>query len=264
MSGFTNRNYPQLLAYRNEGLRKVGARFPDEIERPKARSFFPTVWPASRESSYPSMALGPWRIGAVGPSMILAHEAIANVAEVKVLDIGCAAGHFRNYLQLRDANRAVVYTGMDIAPPPVDFPVYASLDSVPDRDFDLVFMSEVAEHMPADVFAEQYAARFPQLLSPSGIAVVGVPNPLAPTILQRDVTHVQHYHWFDLYAILRFFFDEVDVVRTHFIHTPRRFLTLPLQRLLCYVLEIDWCEGLTLIARSPGALQHLRGPQETL
>lgn len=251
MNGFTTDNYPELLTYRNEGLRKVGARFVDEIERPKSRCFFPTVFSAKTSTAYPSIGAGPFRIAAVGPSMILAHEALAHYESAKVLDVGCAAGRFRDYLTLRKPSRAIEYAGMDVAPPPVDFPVYPSMEAIDTANFDLVFMSEVAEHMPADVFAERYLSRFPHLLKPSGMAIVGIPNPLAPTILERDVTHVQHYPWFDLYAMLRFFFDEVDVVRTHFVHTPRRLLTLPLQRMLCYVLEIDWCEGLTLVARGP-------------
>lgn len=251
MKSFTRDNYPELLEYRNEGLRKVGARFVDEIERPKARCFFPTVWPASTQTAYPSIAVGPLRVAAVGPSMVLAHETLAGRKTAKVLDIGCAAGRLRDYLKLRDSGRQITYVGMDVAPPPVDFPVYSSIADVRESDFDLVFMSEVAEHMPADVFVDEYLARFPQFLNPGGAAIVGVPNPLAPTILQRDVTHVQHYPWFDLYAMMRFFFDEVDIVRTHFVHTPRRLLTLPLLRVVSYVLEVDWCEGITLIGRKP-------------
>lgn len=251
MKSFTRDRYPELLEYRNEALRKVGARFVDQIERPTARCFFPTVSQALRTSNYPSVSVAGFRMAAVGPSMILAHEALAALSRAKVLDIGCAAGRFREYLMLRDPERVIDYVGMDIAPPEVSFPVYSSIDSVPDREFDLVFMSEVAEHMPADAFADEYLARFPAFLKSTGIAIIGVPNALAPTILDRDLTHVQHYPWFDLYAMLRFFFDDVDVVRTHFIHTPRRLFSLPVKRLLSYILEVDWCEGLTLIARAP-------------
>ena len=253
MNGFTRENYPQLLAYRNEGLKKYGARFTDEITRPPSRCFLPAVWSVAKPTAFPSVAIGPLRVGAAGPSMILAHEALAKRAQVKVLDIGCAAGMFRDYLLLRDRSRAIEYVGVDVAPQGGDFPVYASLDEVPGRRFDLIFMSEVAEHMPADVFLRDYLAKLPRLMSPQGLAIAGVPNPLAPTVLQRDVTHVQHYPWFDLYAMFRFFFDDVDVVRTHFIHTPRRLLSLPLRVTFSYFLEMDWCEGITLLARRPRA-----------
>lgn len=183
--------------------------------------------------------------------MIIADEVFRGRSSLKVLDIGCAAGRFRDYLADADPDRTVDYMGMDIAPPAVDFPVFARLEDVPARGFDLIFMSEVAEHMPADVFAKAYLSRFPALLAPGGVAIVGVPNPLAPTILQRDITHVQHYPWFDLYAMLRFFFEEVSVTRTHFIHSPRRLLSYPFLRVLSYLLEVDWCEGLTLVARRP-------------
>jgi len=251
MPKLTQERYHELLAFRNEGLRKVGTRYTDDIERPQARCFFPTVWHGSRETSYPAVSLGPIRVSPVGPTLILADEAIAERSRAKVLDVGCGAGRFRDYLQLRRPKREIEYVGMDVAPPAVDFPVYRDLGDVTDRDFDLILMSEVAEHMPADVFADDYLRRFPAMLKPNGVLVVSVPNPLAPTILHRDVTHVQHYPWFDLYAMLRFFFDDVDVVRTHFVCSFRRLFSLPMRRVLSFFLEVDWCEGIVLLARQP-------------
>jgi len=251
MRGFTTVHYPELLAYRNEGLRKVGARFTDQIGAPPARCFYPTFWHSNRASDFPSVSLGPWRAGAAGPSMIVAHEATAHRASVKVLDVGCAAGSFRSYLELRDPARTIEYYGVDVAPATDAFPIYPSIASVGTGAFDLVFMSEIAEHMPADTFAEEYLRPVAALLKPGGVAIVGVPNPLAPTALQRDITHVQHYPWYDLYALLRFFFTDVDVIRTHFVYGPRRLLSLPLKMSLSYFLETDWCEGVTAIARGP-------------
>ena len=251
MPKLTQERYHELLAYRNEGLRKVGTRLIDDIERPKARCFYPTVWHRSRHTNYPALALGPIRVAPVGPTLIVAEEAIAALDHAKVLDVGCAAGRFRDYLRLRRPKREIEYVGMDAAPPAVDFPVYRSLADVSDRDFDMILMSEVAEHMPADVFADEYLRLFPAMLKASGVLVVSVPNPLAPAILHRDVTHVQHYPWYDLYAMLRFFFDDVDVVRTHFVSSARRLLSLPMRRVLSYFLEVDWCEGIVLLARKP-------------
>ena len=251
VTGFTGQNYAQLLAYRNEGLRKFGARLTDQIERPPARCFFPKIWPASRESKFPSLRAGPLRIGAAGPSMIVADEMLAQRKRVKILDVGCASGSFRDYLQLRDPGRAIDYTGVDVTHFAVDFPVYPSLDAVPGNDFDLIFLSEVAEHMTADTFAQEYLRRLPRMLKRDGAAIVSVPNPLAPAVLHRDVTHVQHYPWYDLYALLRFYFEDVDVLRTHFLSSPRRLFALPLRRVLAYMIEVDWCEGIVLTARQP-------------
>lgn len=248
MTGFTAKNYAQLLAYRSEGLRKYGAVLTDQIERPPARCFFPKVWPASRATKFPSLRAGPLRIGAAGPSMIVADEALARRESVKILDVGCAAGSFRDYLELRDPGRCVDYAGVDVAHFTVDFPIYASLAEVPGNDFDLIFLSEVAEHMTADTFAEEYLQRLPRMLKRGGLAIVSVPNPLAAAVQHRDVTHVQHYPWYDLYAMLRFYFDDVGVLRTHFISSPRRLFTLPMRRTLSYMLEVDWCEGLVLTA----------------
>ena len=251
VTGFTGKNYAQLLAYRNEGLRKFGAVLTDQIERPPARCFLPKVWPASRAATFPSLRAGPLRIGAPGPSMIVGEESLARRESVKLLDVGCASGTFRDYLELCDSARRVDYAGVDVAHFAVNFPVYASLGEVPGKDFDLIFLSEVAEHMTADTFAEEYLARLPRMLKRDGMAIVSVPNPLAPAVLHRDVTHVQHYPWYDLYAMLRFTFEDVSVLRTHFISSPRRLLTLPLRRVLCYMMEVDWCEGLVLTARRP-------------
>jgi len=255
MIGFTAEHYQELLAYRQEGLRKVGATFNDQIERPKARCFFPTVWRSRNAIAYPAIRFGNWHFAGAGPSVVLAHEAMKNRSSFKMLDVGCAAGTVREYFRLREPGRKVEYFGMDIAAPAVDFPVYPDMASVEERNFDLIFMSEVAEHMAADRFATEYLARAATLLKADGVTIVGVPNPLSPTILERDITHVQHYPWFDLYALLRFFFDDVDVYRTHFISSPRRLLTHPMRRLIAYFLEVDWCEGLTLLARQPRARQ---------
>jgi SAM-dependent methyltransferase len=251
--GFTTEHYQELLAYRNEGLRKVGATFNDQIERPRARCFLPTVWHSRNAIAYPALRYGNWHFAGAGPSVVLADEAMKHRSSIKMLDVGCAAGTVREFFRMRDAARAIEYFGMDVAAPDVDFRVYPDMASVDERDFDLIFMSEVAEHMPADTFATEYLARSAVLLKSDGVAVVGVPNPLAPTMLERDITHVQHYPWFDLYALLRFFFADVEVYRTHFISSPRRLLTHPVRRLLAYFMEVDWCEGLTLLARQPKA-----------
>lgn len=243
--------YPELLHFREEGMAKVGARFVDQIERPRSRCFFPMVLPRGRATSLPSVQVGPLRVSAVGGSMILAADAVSGAGPLRVLDIGCAGGRFRDYLRLRYPDRAIQYVGVDVAPPDVDFPVYRSISEIDESGFDLVLMSEVAEHMPADVFLYEYLAKVAPLLASDGTMVVGVPNPLAPTILDRDVTHIQHYPWFDLYALIRFFFKEAHVVRTRFIHTPRRLLSLPFRILISYLLEFDWCEGLTVVAKMP-------------
>ena len=253
MTGFTGKNYAQLLAYRNEGLRKFGAMLTDQIERPPARCFFPKVLPASRATKFPSLRAGPLRIVGAGPSMIVADELIAHRTAVKILDVGCASGSFRDYLELRDPGRRIDYTGVDVTNFAVNFQVYPSLEAVPGDDFDLIFLSEVAEHMTADTFVKENLQRLPRMLKRDGCAIVSVPNPLAASVLHRDVTHVQHYPWYDLYALLRFYFEEVDVLRTHFVSSPRRLFTLPLRRILCYMIEVDWCEGIVLTARRPAA-----------
>jgi SAM-dependent methyltransferase len=241
--------YPELVAYRFEGLKNVRARFVDDFSKVPARVFFPTVWPSAAKPAFSTVSLGPWRIGGVLPSFIVAGEALKNRSRLKVLDIGCSDGALRDFFRSCHPAIDVEYIGIDIAPlPAADFPVYAELSAIPQASFDLIMMSEVAEHMTADECVDEYLSKLGPYLADDGIVVVGTPNPLAPAVLHRDVTHVQHYPWYDLYAILRLFFEHVRPLRTHFVTSPRRLAILPFKICLSYLLEVDWCEGLTMIA----------------
>lgn len=241
--------YPELIAYRFEALKNAGARFVDDFSKVPARVFLPTVWPTDAKPSFSTVKFGPWRVGGVLPSFIVAGEVLKNRPRLKILDIGCSEGALRDFFRSCHPAIDIEYVGIDRAPSPgAEFTVYRELAAIPRQTFDLIMMSEVAEHMPADELLDSYLKRLYEYLAADGVLVIGTPNPLAPAVLHRDVTHVQHYPWYDLYAMLRLFFEEVRPLRTHFVTSPRRLVILPFKICLSYLLEVDWCEGLTMVA----------------
>jgi hypothetical protein len=88
-------------------------------------------------------------------------------------------------------------------------------------------------------------------LSPSGSFVLSTPNPLAPGGIARDFTHTQRYPWYDLYAVFRLAFREVNVYRTHYVFSFRRLLQLIPRFVLCLLLELEWCDTLICVAKRP-------------
>ncbi|MHB1798590.1 MAG: class I SAM-dependent methyltransferase [Vulcanimicrobiaceae bacterium] len=248
-----------MLEYRFEALKKYRARFVDDFGHVPHRVFYPYLWMARGGKRFPGIRLGPIMVGSVPPAFRVALKLIAKrrLPGVKVLDIGCWDGMLGRFFEAF-LDSPIEYVGVDIAPPDVDFPVYPSLDDVKTSGFDLIMMSEVAEHMTADTLAEEFLPRIKRMLADTGTFVLSTPNPLVPTVLHRDVTHVQHYPWYDLYAIMRLFFDSVTPLRTHFVTSPRRLCILPVKKVLSYFLEVDWCDGLTFVATSPTKAGEIR------
>ncbi len=244
-------HYDELIAYRFEGMRFYGARFVDDIGRVPARIFYPLI-SLKQCARLPGAQLGPLNVASVPPVHRLAlREMSTRRGPLSVLDVGCSDGALKRYLDVKYTRGAVEYIGVDIAPPPgLTFPVFGALQDVPPRAYDLIVMSEVAEHMTAEELHGTYLPQIKRLLADDGVFVLSTPNPLAPTVLQRDVTHVQHYPWYDIYAIMRMHFTQVRVFRTLFLTSFRRLWTLPVKRMLCYFLEVDWCDGLTLLVKN--------------
>lgn len=100
----------------------------------------------------------------------------------KVLELGCASGHVTTALKARGHR----VTGVEIDPESAeraraiaDAVITADLDRealpdlIADRDFDVVLMGDVLEHLRDPLTVLQEAA---QLLQPEGFAVVSLPN----------------------------------------------------------------------------------------
>jgi 2-polyprenyl-3-methyl-5-hydroxy-6-metoxy-1,4-benzoquinol methylase len=252
-SPIVDKNYNKLVEYRLEGLRKAGARHAGHNKKLKPRLFWPTVFSRGVEFPNGSVPVMRWQITSPFPAFTLAREALAALGRpVRVLDIGCGRGDLLYFLKACPEIDVAEYAGVDIADVTVDFPIYRSLLDVPkDERFDVIMMSEIIEHMPYADFVEEFLVHVGEYVAPGGALVLGAPNPLLPAMLERDVTHVQHYPWYDLYALLRFFFEDVTIVRAYGLAEFRRILALPLKILVSSILECDWCEGVLAVARKP-------------
>lgn len=245
--------YAQFMAYRREAMTKIGARWYDHCKLP-ARLYWPTVFGRAAQVEVPYVRFGAWRVAAIAPAFLTARRALANLTAPRVLDIGCGNGIFHLYLRSCELKyrETLYFKGIDPAPPEaLGFPVHTSIEELPPERFDLIMMSEVAEHLHVQNFVDAYLARLGEHMSAGASLVIGVPNPLAPTVQYRDVTHVQHYPWYDMYAILRFFFEEVEAQRTFFAWSLPKVLLLPVRYVVASALEADWCDGLVFVARKP-------------
>ncbi len=245
------RRYAELISYRFEALKRFRATQYGSPGKLPVYMAWPEFWwsfmPRAPEAAVHKM--GPLCIGEVSPAFAIAAATLRTRPGARILDVGCGNGRLRDYLSWSGLD-GFVYEGVDIGQVSVDFPVYERISDIPSGEqYDLIMFSEVIEHMTVERFVDDYLLTLPLILSPAGVVIIGVPNPLAPAVLERDVTHVQHYPWYDLYALLRFIFDDVTPMRTFSVRSLRRIATLPIRYMICYALECDWCEGILMVAR---------------
>lgn len=250
---FLEEHYNDLIRHRLEGLQSAGARHHEEHRRLRAKLFWPTIWPADANPPYAPVKVGRYKIGATLPAFAtVVDEAMKRHAPCRVLDIGCGEGKLLQYLRASKALEVERYVGIDSARAEAEFPIYETIAALPaEGAFDFVVMSEVIEHMTYRVFFEEFLTKMRRLLSADGALILSTPNPLTPGVLERDVTHVQHYPWYDLYAILRFAFRHVSIARAYSVSGFGRLASLPLKMAVNSILETDWCEGLIAVASEP-------------
>jgi hypothetical protein len=235
--------YQELMALRDEARTRYRVGTSNGLGVPPARLLWPRV-SFDRTRSALTVERPPSVYANVGAVIDAAAGAVT------ILEIGPGRGVLCSTLRHRFGPHIGRYYGIEVDQSVVGS--YARIDEPSDAaaPIDLVIAGEVAEHMTADAFLALLESLH-GCRSASSALVVSVPNPLAPGGIARDVTHVQHYPWYDLYALLRLEYDIVDVVRTYYVWNVGRLLRLPMRMILCSFLELDWAEGILCTARRP-------------
>lgn len=244
-----HQHYHELMAFRAEGMAKYKSRLYYQIYGPQPRISFPSV--TKEEPSFGWKRLPMCYVGDRPPIVNIVDEIFARIPIAAVLEIGPGRGDLCKYIIKTHRVAPQAYLGIELdASIRGPYVRVGSLAEV-ERTVDLVIASEVAEHMPAQNFIADYLAPLKAKLHERSELVISVPNPIVAGGIGRDFSHVQNYPWYDMYAILRLFFGEVVVTRTHFIADPKRLLMFPLRYVFAHASETDWCEGLVFTASHP-------------
>ena len=167
----------------------------------------------------------------------------------RLLDFG--AGDLRLKRKMLDAGFAGRYETLDLSP---EFPhEYRDLSQVAGR-FEAVLCLEVIEHLPLSAF-EDVVGRLCELLEPGGVLVLSTPNPLCVVPMwARDSGHIQQYPLADLVAYFLSRDFTVDPFRVRLVParpSPAQRVRLFTQRVLCYLLGVDYADGLLVVGTKP-------------
>lgn len=127
---------------------------------------------------------------------------------------------------------------------------YSSITQVK-GGFDAILCLEVIEHMPLNDYVD-LMDEFGQLLNPSGVLVIGTPNPLCVVPMWAgDPGHIQQFPIADLAADFVVRGYKVQAFRIRYGAWPKglawmRFLIM---RILCYFLSVDYAHGIVVIGK---------------
>lgn len=234
--------YKDLMALRREGLRRYRANEFSTVSGPPAKVHFPAFFSQNSGRGRTIVSDRP-------PIWHYAENAISG-ANISVLEVGPGAGRLAQHLQQRFPGAIRSYYGLErdasFSGPYIPL---QSIDDAPNA-IDLVIASEVAEHMSADEWHKLLQGMSAKM-SPSASLIMSVPNPTSPGGIARDFTHTQNYPWYDLYALMRLHFENVDIHRSLYVWSVQRLVTLVPRILLCPIMELDWCDTLICTASQP-------------
>jgi hypothetical protein len=189
-----------------------------------------------------------WHHGeALNPAERVVFERVRGAA--RLLDVG--AGDLRLKRKFTAAGFAGRYESLDVSE---EFPHdYTDLEQVQGL-FGAVLCLEVIEHLPLAAF-EGLVGRLTALLEPGGVLVISTPNPLCVVPMwARDSGHIQQYPLHDLIAALLARGLAVDPFLVRFVParpSAGQRLRLLSQRVLCYLLAVDYADGLLVIGTRP-------------
>jgi SAM-dependent methyltransferase len=126
--------------------------------------------------------------------------------------------------------------------------------------FDAILCLEVIEHMSLNEYVD-LMDEFGKLLSPGGTLIIGTPNPLCVVPMWAgDPGHVQQFPLADLAADFVVRGYEVEAFRVRYGAWPKglprlRFLAM---RILCYLLSVDYAQGIVVIGKKKTPAQVQR------
>ncbi|MEO6594058.1 MAG: methyltransferase domain-containing protein [Planctomycetota bacterium] len=117
-----------------------------------------------------------------------------------------------------------------------------------DRQFDLVTLIEVAEHVPPKVAVELMASCFRACRS-GGYVLASVPNVFTPGI-QHEWTHIAALHYMDIAGLVAWSgFEVVDMARVYIAGKRQRFLHTRLLHLLHRAMAVDYAQSIVVLGR---------------
>lgn len=172
------------------------------------------------------------------------HLAAATVREGEaVLDVGAGDRQLEQAIAAR--LKAFDYFSLDTDP---NFEhEYRDFEQL-DREFDVIAMLEIIEHVPLPTAMKMFAGAHAHL-RPGGRLVVSTPNVHHPTWFWRDPTHVTPYRYTDLVGLLRSSgfaaFEVWRVKRLRWKDRLRGWRYRPLLRLL----DLDFAPGIVVRCR---------------
>ncbi|HEX5051580.1 MAG TPA: methyltransferase domain-containing protein [Planctomycetota bacterium] len=162
-----------------------------------------------------------------------------------VLDVGATD-------RLHEAKARALWPGIDYRSLDIDRTNrhdYHSFDEV-DRQFDLVTLIEVVEHVPPKVAVELMANCFRACRS-GGHVLASVPNVFAPGV-QHEWTHIAALHYMDIAGLVAWSgFEVIDLARVYIAGWKQRLLHARLLHALHRALGVDYAQSVVVLGRKP-------------
>lgn len=119
-----------------------------------------------------------------------------------------------------------------------------------DRQFDLVTLTEVLEHVPPKTAIELMAQCW-KACRPGGHMIVSVPNVYTPGI-QLEWTHISALHYLDLLGMLSWAgFEVVDAARVYSAGRMHRFVHQRLLHPVHRAINVDYAQSVVALGRKP-------------
>lgn len=178
----------------------------------------------------------------------MCRKLIGSRDKIKILDIGCANCDLADYLK-NGYDIPIDYYGVDISAYSDEYSVAEKIDQVKEENFDIIVMTHVAEHLTLDDYIENFQPKLAEKLKSDGFFVFAVPNPLNPKNYFCDLTHIQKFPWHQTYALLRFSFSKVDVIRMENLSRMFDIIFWPLRSFTTKLVGLDTAGTLLFICR---------------